>query len=122
MRYYSENNIDISLIDFYIGDSKNEATGGAAFIGNEIEIKGKPRLRIKGSCIINSPGNLRLEIIRGGQILKSFEFGNDKAFDLEFQDDSLQAYNKKSYYRLIFFAGDKIILITNPVFIEAKEG
>ncbi len=141
VRYYSENNINISLHDFHIEEPQNK--GKFAFMGDEIEIKGKPRLHIKGNYIINPPQDLRIQIIRDGQIIKEFKltppekadpiredslagFSNEKVFDLEFQDDSLQVLHKKSYYRLNFFAGDtgdasdRILLVTNPIFVELR--
>ncbi len=135
VRYYLENNINISLSDFHIEDPQNKDK--FAFMGDEIEIKGKPLLRIKGNYIINPPQDLRIEIIRDGQIIKEFEFtplekthpirensltgfSNEGVFDLEFQDDSLETSSRKSYYRLNFFAGEKIILVTNPIFVKTK--
>jgi hypothetical protein len=134
--YYAKDNIDISLSDFYIQDSQGSSQD-SAFIADKIKINGKPRLRIKGSYKINPPEDLKLEIIRNGEIIKEFEFtplekthtiredsltgfSNEEVFDLEFQDGSLEAYNRKSYYRLNFFAGGKIILVTNPIFVEIK--
>lgn len=121
IRYYSEN-IDIFLSDFYIEDSQKQAEGKIAFMGDEIEIRGKPCLRIKGSYMIKPPEDLKIEIIRDGEIIQRFEFSNEKVFDLEFQDDSLPVLHRKSYYRLNFFTGDKIILVTNPVFVEVENG
>jgi len=141
IRYYSENNINISLSDFHIEDSPGAKK--IALMGDEIEIKGKPRLHIKGNYIISPPEDLRIQIIRDGQIIKEFEFtplekahpirensltgfSNEGVFDLEFQDDSKEVSQGKSYYRLNFFVGetgdmsDKIILVTNPIFIEIK--
>lgn len=121
IRYHLENKINISLSDFHIGDSQ-DAAGKFGFIADQIQIKGKPRLSIKGSYKIIPPEDLKIEIIRNSEIIKEFEFSNEGVFDLEFQDDSLQASHKKSYYRLIFFAGGKIILVTNPIFIEMQNG
>jgi hypothetical protein len=120
VRYYSEN-IDISLNDFYIEDSQKQAEDKFAFMGDEIETGGKPCLHIKGSYIIIPPEDLKIEIIRDGKIIKEFEFSNEGVFDLEFQDGSLPVFHRKSYYRLNFFVGSKIILVTNPIFVEIKD-
>lgn len=117
IRYYSEDNINISLSDFYIEDSQ-DASGKSACIGEEFKIKGKPRLGIKGNYKISLPEVLRIEIIRNGEIIKKLEFSNEGVFDLVFQDDYPPLLSRKSYYRLNFFAGDKIILVTNPIFVE----
>ena len=76
----------------------------------------------KGSYIIHPSEDLEIEIIRNGEIIKELTFSNEKEFDLEFQDDSFPELSQKSYYRLIFFAGDKTILVTNPIFVEIKNG
>jgi len=117
-RSYSENNINISLYDFHIEDSKDK--NKFAFMGDKIQIIGRPRLSIKGDCAFNTTGNLTVEIISYGKVIKKFELINEKTFNLEFQDDSLEAYDRKSYYRLVFFADTKIILVTNPIFVEFK--
>ncbi|OGX23091.1 MAG: hypothetical protein A3K54_04505 [Omnitrophica WOR_2 bacterium RBG_13_44_8] len=116
VRYYSGNQINVSLEDFRIQDSENITR--SAFMGDEIAIRGKPQLRIKGNYTVKPLEDLRLEVIRNGKIIKSFVFKDEGVFDLEFQDDSPDVSSKKSYYRLNFFAGEKIILVTNPIFIE----
>jgi hypothetical protein len=118
VRSYSENSINISLHDFHIEDSQNK--NKFAFMGDKVKIIGRPRLCIKGDCAINPTVNLKVEMIRDGKIIKEFEFTNEKTFNLEFQDDSLEIYGRKSYYRLNFFADGKIILVTNPIFIELR--
>lgn len=119
VRPYSGNSINISLHDFHIEDSQDK--NKFAFMGDKIELIGSPRLCIKGDYAIDPAGDLRVEIIRDGQIIKEFEFSSEGIFDLEFQDDSPEASHRKSYYRLIFFAGEKIILLTNPIFIESPK-
>lgn len=118
--YHSENNINISLSDFHIEDSQNSER--SVFMGGNIEIKGKPRLYIKGNYIIDPACELHIELIRDGQIIKNFILGNEKTFNLEFQDDSLEVQHRKSYYRLNFFVGSTIALVTNPIFFELKNG
>lgn len=103
VRYYLENKIDVSLSDFHIEDSQNTA-GEFAFMGEEIRIKGRPRLHIKGNYAIYPSEDLSLEIIRNGEIIKELKLSEGGIFDLEFQDDSLGALDKKIYYRLNFFA------------------
>jgi len=115
VRYYPT----VSLGDFHIEDSQG-TTGDFAFMGEEIKIKAKPRLHIKVSCLIDLPEDLRIEIIRDAKIIQEFKLRNEKEFDLEFQDDSLPASDRKSYYRLNFFVGLNIILVTNPIFVEIK--
>lgn len=116
IRYYA----NISLVDFHIEDSQN--VGNFALMGDEIEVRGKPRLRINGSYSVSSFGDLRIEIIRDGKIIQEFSLSNENAFDLEFQDDSLKTEDKKTYYRLNFFADGRLVLVTNPIFVEIKNG
>lgn len=119
IRYYSENK-NISLHDFHIEDSLNPQQK-FAFIGEEIKIKGKPKLYFKGTLISNPPENLTIEIIRNGEIINKFMFNNEREFNLEFQDDSLQVSDRKSYYRLNLFCSNEIILATNPIFVEVQQ-
>lgn len=112
-RYYS----NLSLDDFYIID---ESQDKIAFMGEELETRGKPKLCIKGSYNIGSSEDLRIELIRNGKIIKEFTFNNEGIFDLEFLDDSQAVSLAKSYYRLNFFVGGKIVLVTNPIFVTAK--
>ncbi len=121
VRSYSENNINISLSDFHIENSRDKDTlGFKAFMGDKIQITGRPRLFIKGNFTNNPAGNLKIEVIRGGKVIREFEFTPlEKAFNLEFLDDSPQAsHGEESYFRLIFFADNRIILVTNPIFVE----
>lgn len=118
VRSYSENSINISLSDFHIEDSRDK--DNFAFMGDKIQIMGRPRLFIKGYFTNNPAGNLKVEVIGGGEVIRKFEFTNEQAFNLEFQDDSPQAVGKKSYFRLVFFADNRIILVTNPIFVEFK--
>ncbi len=120
VRSYSENNINISLSDFHIEDSRDKDTlGFKAFMGDKIQITGRPRLFIKGNFTNNPAGDLKVEVIRDGKVIREFEFTPlEKAFNLEFLDDFPQAIGEKSYFRLVFFADNRIILVTNPIFVE----
>lgn len=117
VRYYSKNNTDVSLDSFRIEDTQGPE-GKTAFIGQEIKINGKPRLVIKGRFKINPIQDLYIQILRDGKIIKESVFGNEGVFILEFQDDFVDAQRKKSYYRLNFVTGGRIVLVTNPIFIE----
>jgi hypothetical protein len=121
VRAYSKNSVNISLSDFHIEDSGDKNKFGLkAFMGDKIQITDRPRLFIKGDFTNNSSGNLKIEVIRDGKIIRKFEFTNEQVFNIEFQDDSLSAYGKKSYFRLIFFTDNRIISVTNPIFIELE--
>lgn len=119
-RFYISYYSTVSLRDFHIEDSQGKDV--AALMGEELEVRAKPRLHIKGNFITNTPEDLRIEIIREGKIIQRFNLSNEQEFDLEFQDDSWQGLDKKSYYRLNFFAGGNLILMTNPIFVKTKNG
>ncbi|MDD4939188.1 MAG: hypothetical protein PHE18_04410 [Candidatus Omnitrophica bacterium] len=113
VRYYSKEKINISLDDFHVEGSEG---GQKAFMGNSLKLKSKPVLKIKGDCAVDTAEPLRLEIIRYGKIVKVYPLDNRGKFDLIFEDDP--APNRKSYYRLNFLAGSRLLLASNPVFIE----
>jgi multisubunit Na+/H+ antiporter MnhC subunit len=115
---YHSDNTDISLSDFHITDSQREDR--SAFIGEELEVRGKPRLYIRGNCLIRPQRELRIEIIRNGVVIKKISISGEGSFDLRFQDEAWQESTGKSYYRLNFFAGSQIILVTNPIFIISQ--
>ena len=117
IRYYSENKCDISLDDFHIADS----SGGSAFIAGEITIRSKPRLFIRGTAKLNSPEELRVEVIRNGRGIKEITLAAPQAFDLEFEDDVPET-GRINYYRLNFFIGKTLVLATNPIFVRIKDG
>lgn len=121
VRSRSENSINISLSDFHIEDSHDKGNlGSKAFMGDKIQITGSPRLFIKGDFVNNPASSLKVDVIRNGEVVKEFEFTNEQAFNLEFQDDLTPEYGKKSYFRLIFFADNRVISVTNPIFITGS--
>lgn len=122
IRYYSKGKCDILLDDFHITDSSAESADGGAFIAGEITIKDKPRLFIRGRLLPSQNEELKLEVIRNGSIIKEFNLAGQQEFDLEFQDDSLEAADRMNYYRLNFFAGNNAVLATNPIFVRMKNG
>jgi hypothetical protein len=117
LRRHPASALNISLSDFHIEDSLRMAAGNFAFMGEQIQVKGKPQLRIKGNYLIAPTQALKIDIIRNGQVVKKFEFSNGNVFDLDFQDDSL-GQGRRSYYRLNFFADTQLILVTNPIFVN----
>ena len=120
IRYYSKDKREILLDDFHIADSLADSLDESAFIAGEITIKKKPRLFIRGSLLISPSEELRIEVIRNGSIVKEFRLAGQKEFDLEFQDDSLEIAERKNYYRLNFFIGNNVVLVTNPIFVRIK--
>ncbi|MBT3880890.1 MAG: PHP domain-containing protein [Candidatus Scalindua sp.] len=111
----------LSLNSFVVEDSKS---GKMAFMGDEIALTGKPRIRIvvtvdkthKSSAYKKRSFNI--DLIRNGTVIKTFE-AND-SIDIAYDDDYYNP-NQKVYYRLAIdtsylFRG----IVTNPIFVQFK--
>ncbi len=111
----------LSLNSFVVEDSKN---GKLAFMGDEITLTGKPRIRIvitvdkahRHSAYRKRGFNI--DLIRNGTVIKTFK-AND-SIDIAYDDDYYNP-NEKIYYRLAIdtsylFRG----IVTNPVFVQFK--
>lgn len=112
----------LSLNSFVVEDSKS---GKLAFMGDEIVLTGKPRIRIvitvdkthKSSAYKKRSFNI--DLIRNGTVIKTFE-AND-SIDIAYDDDYYNP-DEKIYYRLAvdtsyLFRG----IVTNPIFVTFKE-
>ncbi|OGX18891.1 MAG: hypothetical protein A3K83_01095 [Omnitrophica WOR_2 bacterium RBG_13_44_8b] len=117
-RYHSENNIDITLNVFRIQDPQNPQK--FAYMGEEIGVRGNPRLFIKGDFKLKPLAGLKIEVIRNGEVIQTFAYGDAGKFDLEFQDNLAGVKDKKLCYRMNIFSDGKLILVTNPIFVEIK--
>ncbi len=112
----------LSLNSFVVEDTKS---GKLAFMGDEITLTGKPRIRIvvtvdktQKSSAYNKRG-FKIDLIRNGTVIKTFE-AND-SIDIAYDDDYYNP-NEKIYYRLAvdtsyLFRG----IVTNPVFVTFKK-
>lgn len=118
VRAHAKNNANVSLSDFHIEDSFGEGSSGfKAFMGDTIQVSGSARIFIKGGFADNFSGNLKIEVIGDGKVVREFEFTGGHDFALEFQDDFSRDPGKMSYFRLLFFADNRIISMTNPIFV-----
>lgn len=112
----------LSLNSFVIEDTES---GKLAFMGDEIVLTGKPRIRIvitvdkthKSSAYKKRSFNI--DLIRNGSVIKTFE-AND-SIDIAYDDDYYNP-DEKIYYRLAIdtsylFRG----IVTNPIFVTFKE-
>jgi len=88
-------------------------------MGETAQIIDKPKLKIKGEAFISPLVKIKLEIIRGGEIIQTYEITEGK-FDFEFSDANLERILKKTYYRLNFFSTERLILASNPIFCEVE--
>lgn len=118
-RYYSKGSTIISLDEFHIQDALGR--NKPALMGDELESKGNLNLAIRGSYRIEPLQDLRIELIRDGEIERTFTFGREGRFDLELQEDLSGAGDKKSYYRLNVFADMNLVLVTNPIFVKVNK-
>ena len=112
-RFYAriyEDNFYIDLDEFSIEKK---------LMGETAQIENKPKLIIKGNAFIYPEAEVKLEIIRGGEIAQIYEIKQGR-FDLEFIDNTLGEAAKRNYYRLNFFSGEKLILVSNPIFCEVR--
>ncbi len=112
----------LSLNSFVVEDSKS---GKLAFMGDEMVLTGKPRIRIvitvdkTNNPTIYKDKGFNIDLIRNGTVIKTFE-ANDSV-DIAYDDDYYNP-NEKIYYRLAvdtsyLFRG----IVTNPVFVQFKE-
>jgi hypothetical protein len=104
---------------------EEEESGKSAFMGEEIQLATKPRIRI--SVTVNhdhkfseyKERSFHIDLIRNGTVIKTFEASD--SIDLVYDDD----YNnskEKIYYRLAIdtsylFRG----IMSNPIFVKFKE-
>ncbi|MCP4253199.1 MAG: PHP domain-containing protein [Candidatus Scalindua sp.] len=112
----------LSLNSFVVEDT---SSGKLAFMGDEIELTGKPRIRIVvtvdktlKSSAYNKRG-FKIDLIRNGTVIKTFEA--DDSVDIAYDDDYYSP-DEKIYYRLAvdtsyLFRG----IVTNPVFVTFKK-
>jgi hypothetical protein len=112
----------LTLNSFVVEDVDS---GKLAFMGDEIKMKGRPRIRIVVTVEeTENPsgyekGGFKIDLIRNGTVIKTLEA--DGSIDIAYDDDY---YNpgEKVYYRLnvdtsYLFRG----IITNPIFVQFEE-
>ena len=112
----------LTLNSFVVEDTSSDKL---AFMGDDIELTGKPRIRIvvtvdktDKSSAYNKRG-FKIDLIRNGTVIKTFEA--DDSIDIAYDDDYYSP-GEKIYYRLAvdtsyLFRG----IVTNPVFVTFKE-
>jgi hypothetical protein len=99
------------LDKFNIKDSLSDSEGT---IADEIVVKGKPAIEIKGHFSYRWDEPIKVRLIRNGAVIKTFEVMNP--FEINYQDDYFEV-DKKIHYRIEIESADKM-LITNPVFVK----
>jgi len=113
---------ELSLNSFVVEDVDS---GKLAFMGDEITITGRPRIRIVVTVDYSRKSSeyedrgFNIDLIRNGTVIKTFEA--DGSIDIAYDDDYYNP-NEKIYYRLAIdtsylFRG----IVTNPIFVQFRE-
>ncbi len=102
------------LDKFTIADA---VTGNNAVMGQELLLAGGVRLNITGSFLDGNNSPVEIALIRDGKVIKVFE--ETAPFNVIYDDDYMPTSGQRSYYRLQIRAKD-LIVITNPIFVMAK--
>ena len=111
--YVVKGRAGLVLDKFIVRDSLSDINGT---MGDEIDLSGNPVVKISGHFADGRSELVKINLIRGGVIIKTFEI--ESPFEIDYQDD----YSDKDrtiYYRLeIYCSGN--LLITNPIFVKIK--
>ena len=104
-----ERGLDFSLDKFFLSDESGRAKG---FVGDNVEIEGRPVLHIEGS-FLNDQQEVEVKIIKEGKAVKVYKI--ETPFQITYYDDNI--VHQKSYYRLEI-RGKGWVLVTNPIFVR----
>ncbi len=97
------------LYNFSVADADGSVR---AIIGEQLTVKGNPRIHIKGHYKDAKIQALKVNIIKNGKVIKAFEVNSP--YELTFEDSTISA--GKNYYRIDLASAD-LQLITNPIFV-----
>jgi hypothetical protein len=102
------------LNEFSVSDSlrKEKAT-----LGEEIDISGKPRIRMAVSSTVPVDGPVKIRLIRAGEVIRTLDA--TLPFEAETVDEGAEA-GVKTYYRLDV-RGPAGVLVGNPVFVTPDQ-
>lgn len=98
------------LEEFSISDP---AGGSQLSMGEEAEFVSQPLFRIKGGYIDGKDQPVKVQLIKGGKSIKTFEVSSP--FTINYEDQGNSA-GEKTFYRLEIRTADTII-ITNPIMV-----
>jgi len=102
------------LNEFSVSDSITEET---ATLGEEIDISGKPRIRMAVSSTAPVDGPVKIRLIRAGEVIRTLDA--TLPFEVETVDEEAEA-GVKTYYRLDV-RGPAGVLVGNPVFVTPDQ-
>jgi len=93
--------------------SSNGAVKGIS--GDEITVKGLPRIRISLSSTIRTDNLVRVRLIRSGRVIA--RFGGQLPLEIEYEDKDIKK-EEKEYYRMDCYGYGTIV--SNPIFVIRK--
>ena len=88
-------------------------TAVKAISGGEIALQGAPRIRIALSSENNLPGPVKIRLIRGGEVIGTFE--DFLPLQIDYEDNTFRP-GGKTYYRMDMHGAGTIV--SNPVFVS----
>ncbi len=88
-------------------------TAVKAISGGEISLRGAPRIRIALSSENNLPGPVKIRLIRGGEVIGTFE--DFLPLQIEYEDNMIRP-GGKTYYRMDMRGAGTIV--SNPIFVS----
>jgi hypothetical protein len=106
-----QDSLNFILDEFSVSDEIGSVKG---FMGDDVKVKDKPLLHIKGHFLNKKEEEVKVKVIREGKIEKTYRVKTP--FEIIYKEGSLDA---KSYYRLEI-AGKKLNVITNPIFVSKE--
>ena len=100
------------LDEFSVCSSKGEIKG---ISGDEVVLKGNPRLKISLSAAEPTKNRVTVRLIRSGEVIGRFE--GDLPLEINFEDE-FHKQGKKVYYRMDVHGYGT--LVSNPIFVICK--
>ncbi len=90
------------------------ATGKKGYMGEEIEIRDKIKIVLKGNWPEDRKGEAQIQVIRDGELLRLYHT-KETRFDFQLEDEPPRK-RAKTYYRVII-TGNRGEVVSNPIFI-----
>ncbi len=92
----------------------NESTGVEKIMGEQLEIRGIPIVKIKADFLNGQPQPFKIKLIRNGKVIKMFEsFSSGEITYVDEQSPEAGIF----YYRLEIHGPD-VLVVTNPIFVK----
>lgn len=105
---------DFALERFIVTDEHLDKIG---FMGDEINIRGKPHIEIKLSNRLHPEEEITLKLIRGGKVIQEVT-ATGPQFTWNYLDEDCPL-RQKTYYRLEMDS-NSVRMLSNPVFVSSE--